>query len=176
MSFGRFVIKHLVSLLPPTRVYALKAHLWRLAGVRVSTSARIVSTVSFYTNGNIFIGDRTFIGEETTLVSGDADILIGDDVDIAPRVLIVGGSHEIDMIGPRSAGTEVSRRIEVQNGVWIGASSTVLGGVTIGKKAVIAAGSVVNQDVPPFSMVAGVPARVVKVWDETSGKWLAKNK
>lgn len=169
MSFRHYAVKQLVSLLPPTRAYALKAKLWRIAGIKISPSARIVSSASFLTSGDVMIGERTYIGEEVMFVSGEADIVIGNDVDIAPRVLLVAGTHEIDMLGPRSAGHGLSKPITVHHGVWIGANSTVLGGVSIGTKAVVAAGSVVNRDVPPYSLVAGVPAIVIRVYNEVTG-------
>lgn len=169
-SFGRYVVSHLVSLLPATRAYALKARLWSIADIEVAPSARLVSSVSFHTSGHICIGERTFIGHEVMFVSGEAEIVIGSDVDIAPRVLFAAGTHAINMVDPRSAGPGLSKSIRVHDGVWIGANCTVLGGVTIGKKAVVAAGSLVNRDVPSYSLVAGVPAKVIKCWDEITGK------
>jgi acetyltransferase-like isoleucine patch superfamily enzyme len=168
-SAVRYVVGRLVSLLPPTRAFKLKAQLWRLAGIQVSPSARIVSSACFHTNGRISIGQRTFVGHEVLFVSGEADINIGNDVDIAPRVLFAGGTHEIDLSGPRSAGLGLSKPITVSDGAWIGAHSTVLGGVTIGKKAVIAAGSLVNRDVPAYSLVGGVPCRMIRMLNEPVG-------
>jgi maltose O-acetyltransferase len=162
-SAVRYVVSRFVSLLPPTRAFRLKARFWRLAGIQVSPSAQIVSSVCFHTSGRISIGQRTFVGHEVLFVSGKADINIGSDVDIAPRVLFVAGTHQIDMIGPRSAGVGLSKPITVSDGVWIGANSTVLGGVTIGKNAVVAAGSLVNRDVEPYSLVGGVPCRVIRM-------------
>lgn len=75
------------------------------------------------------------------------------------------------MLVPRSAGLGLSKPITVHDGVWIGASSTMLGGITIGKKSVVAAGSLVNRDVQAYSLVAGVPAKVDKIWDEATGNW-----
>jgi len=169
-SVGRYVVSHLVTLFPPTRAYALKARLWNIAGIKVSLSARLVSSASFHTSGDICIGERTFIGHEVMFVSGESDIVIGRDVDIAPRVLFAAGTHMIDMVASRSAGPGLSKPITVHDGVWIGANSTILGGVTIGKKAIVAAGSLVNRDVPPYSLVAGVPARVIKSWNEADGR------
>ena len=73
-----------LSVLPPTRAYGFKAKLWRFAGIRVSPSARIVSSVSFLTSGLIEIGERTFIGHDVMFTSGTADIVVGSDVSIAP--------------------------------------------------------------------------------------------
>ena len=75
------------------------------------------------------------------------------------------------MADSRSAGPGLSKPITVHDGAWIGANCTVLGGVTIGKKAVVAAGSLVNHDVPAYSLVAGVPAKVIKYLDEITDKY-----
>jgi len=133
----------------------------------VALSARLVSSASFHSSGRITIGERTFLGHNVMFLSGDANILIGNDVDVAPGVLFAAGTHEIDMVGPRTAGRAFSKPIVVQDGVWIGANSTVLGGVTIGRKALVASGSLVNRDVPPYSVVAGVPCKVIKLWNKS---------
>jgi maltose O-acetyltransferase len=172
MSAAQYIVGRIVSLLPPTRVYRLKARLWNLAGIAVAPSAMIVSSACFSTSGRISIGERSYIGEEVLIVSGEAPIVIGNDVDIAPRVIIVAGAHEIDMQGPRSAGRTHSKPITVHDGVWIGAGSTVLGGVAIGNKAVVAAGSVVTRDVPPYCLVAGVPAKITRKWDVATARWV----
>jgi maltose O-acetyltransferase len=77
-------------------------------------------------------------------------------------VFIGTGTHQIDPIGSHSAGTGVSRDVVIGDGVWLGACSTILPGVSVGAKAVVAAGAVVTHDVPPRSLVAGIPARVIK--------------
>ena len=85
-------------------------------------------------------------------------ISIGEDCAIAERVVIRdSNSHKI-----LYDGYSVSAPIEIGNHVWIGMNSIIVPGVTIGDGAVIAAGAVVNRDVPPKTLVAGVPARVVR--------------
>ena len=85
-------------------------------------------------------------------------IEIGEDCVISERVLIRdSNNHTIER-----EGFEKSKPVKIGNHVWIGMGAMVLSGVTIGDGAVIAAGAVVNQDVPAHSLVAGVPARVVR--------------
>ena len=63
---------------------------------------------------------------------------------------------------PEKRGDTICKPIRIGNDVWIGANVTVVGGVTIGEGAIVAAGAVVTKDVPPRTVVAGVPAKVIK--------------
>ena len=165
---GKTIMLQLVNLFfsitPLTRGYGLRARLLRIAGVDCHNSARIVSSCRI-TILNLSIGDDTFIGHQV-LVSGNgtSKITIGNDVDIAPRVVILSGTHEIDMQGNHSAGECVGKPVWIQDGVWIGSNSTVLPGVTIGRKAVIGAGSVVVHDIPAFCVADGNPCKPIKQW------------
>lgn len=161
MAFRRYFINQVVAYLPPTRAYALKAKLWRFAGVDISPDARIVSSVQIWTSGLVSIGADTFIGHETMIVGGGAAVQIGDRCDIAPRVLFVTGTH-LDGNLERAAGPGISLPIEVGDGAWIGAGSTILGGVKIGDGAIVGAGSLVNSNVAAQTVVAGIPCRFIK--------------
>ena len=167
----RFLVHRILRLLPSTRLYRIKVALYRWAGIDIAATARVVSSVSIIGPGEVSIGLDTFIGHECMLVSAGAGIYIGANVDIGPRVFIGTGTHEVDMSGLHSAGKGTSVAIVVEDGVWIGAGSLVLPGVVIGFKAVIAAGSVVTRDVPPFVVAAGVPCRVVKRWSPAMRAW-----
>jgi len=165
---GKTVVLQLVNLFfpitPLTRWYQLRARLLRIAGVDCHRSARIVSSCRIVFL-NISIGEDTFIGEQV-LISGNetAKITIGNYVDIAPRVVIISGTHEIDMIGDHSAGAGKGAPVWIQDGVWIGANSTIVPGITIGRKSIIGAGSVVVSDIPPFCVAVGNPCRPIKKW------------
>ena len=137
----------------------------KIAGVDCNKSARIISSCRIVTV-NIQIGEDSFIGHKV-LISGSqtSRISIGNNVDIAPRVVILSGSHEIDMIREHSAGEGYGADVFIEDGVWIGANSTILPGVTIGKKSVIGAGSVVNKNIPPYCIAAGNPCKPIKFWN-----------
>jgi acetyltransferase-like isoleucine patch superfamily enzyme len=157
-----YFINFIFKFLPPTRLFRIKCNLLRWAGGEVSLTARIVSSVRIYTTGRVVIGDDTWLGHEVMMTGGDGLIEIGSKCDVGPRVVFASGTHEIDALSDRVAGLGYSMPIKVSDGVWIGVGAIILGGVTIGRSAVVAAGAVVNKDVPPFSLVAGVPARIVR--------------
>lgn len=81
---------------------------------------------------------------------------------IAPFVYIVDSDHGINLGTPMNLQKNISRPILIGSDVWIGAHSIILSGVKIGDGAVIAAGSVINQDVPANTIVGGVPAKIIK--------------
>lgn len=172
---GKTVVLQLVNMLfsitPLTRWYGMRSRLLRFAGVNCDVSARIVASCRIVAL-NVTIGEDTFIGHQT-LISGNetAKITIGNNVDIAPRVVIVSGTHEIDMQGAHSAGEGKGAPVWIQDGVWIGANSTVTPGVTIGRKSIIGAGSVVVSDIPPFCVAVGNPCRPVKRWSQETNSF-----
>jgi acetyltransferase-like isoleucine patch superfamily enzyme len=160
-----FVMHLLMTFMPPTRCFALKRVLLRWAGAEVGMNVRVVSNVRFYLTGHLVIGDDTWIGHEALIVGGDADVVIGSRVDIAPRVCLVSGSHELFTAKDRSAGKGYSLPIVIEDGAWLGVSSTILGGITVGRCGVVAAGALVNCNVRQNCMVGGIPARELKVFD-----------
>lgn len=168
LSMRRYLANALCGLFPPTRGYPVKAWIWRRAGVDAHPTAMIVSSVRIQTSGPVRIGPRSFLGHQTLLVGGDAAIEIGADVDISTRVVLMTGSHEIDVAGPRTAGKGVSGPITIGSGAWLGVNTTVLGGISIGEKALIAAGSVVTQSIPARTVAAGVPCAVKRPLDRAA--------
>lgn len=106
----------------------------------------------------IDLGDRLFVNRGT-LITAHADIHIGDDVLIGPYVVINSGNHNYsDLIQPISSQGHKADPITIGNDVWLGAHSVILRGVKVGDGAVVAAGAVVIEDVPPRTLVAGIPA------------------
>jgi acetyltransferase-like isoleucine patch superfamily enzyme len=101
------------------------------------------------TNARVSIGDYAFIAHDVILADGFAS---------APR-------DAETVVSAYSSASVGLREIVLAENVWIGARATLLGGANIGQGAIVGAGAVINGDVPPFSVVAGNPARVVKVID-----------
>ncbi|HEY8370537.1 MAG TPA: acyltransferase [Thermodesulfobacteriota bacterium] len=111
------------------------------------------------------VGDRVFLGHQLT-VSVAERVTIGSDVLVSDRVMIADNDgHPLDP-ARRAAGHPVAaadvRPVRIEDGAWIGTRAVILKGVTVGRGAVVASGSVVTRDVPPYSVVAGNPARVVR--------------
>lgn len=117
----------------------------------------------------ISIGQDCLIGEYT-VVRGQGGVTIGDRVYTSPMVQILAVNHKFD--DPELSFVQqgiTARGIVVEDDVWIGSGAIVTDGVRVGRGAVIAAGSVVTRDVPPHTVVAGVPARVVRDIDRGEG-------
>jgi acetyltransferase-like isoleucine patch superfamily enzyme len=147
------------SFLPETRSFDMKRRLLRWCGAEIGLNVRICSSVVVRGVGNLKISSDTWIGHDVRINSG-ACVCIGRCVDIGPQVFIGTGTHQIDPLGDHSAGQGKNLDIIIDDGVWLGAGSLILPGVTIGRKAVVAAGAVVTKNVPEMSLVAGVPAVV----------------
>ena len=158
----------LVLPLPILAGSRLRAAALRLAGFRVGRGVTLGSMPRLFGNGPITerltIGDHCFFNVGTTIELG-APVRIGDWVTFGPDVMLLTTTHEIGQPDHRCS-TRVLGAIEVGDGAWIGARALVLPGVTIGRGAVIGAGSLVLHDVEPNTLVAGVPARVMRELDE----------
>lgn len=119
--------------------------------------------------GDVSIGKRSIIGIGNVIIG---PIFIGNDVMLAQNVVLSGLNHGYENVELPPSKQDVSRGlIRIEDGVWIGANSVVTAGVTIGKHAVIGAGSIVTRDIPAFSVAVGNPAKVVKVFNSELGKW-----
>lgn len=110
----------------------------------------------------ITIGDRTGIGARAFL-AGQGGIAIGNDVITGPNIQIFSENHNFSNLELTIKEQGVTKQaVVIGNNCWLGGSITILAGVTIGDGCIIAAGSVVTKSVPANSIVAGVPAKVVK--------------
>jgi len=130
-----------------------------LIGKKVDDSFLLIPP--FYTTGgaDIRVGRNVFINQNCTFYDlGGLDI--ADDVMIGPNVSIITSSHPIEPARRRDA--VIAKPIVIERNVWIAAGATIIGGVTIGENAVVAAGAVVTKDVPPNTLVGGNPARVIR--------------
>ena len=109
------------------------------------------------------IGKDVFIGEDLIISDNihDKNVFIGNRVSIGPRVtLVTSSAPNLSMIRPYVK--VVNGKIRIEDDAWIGAGAIILPNVTIGRGAVVGAGAVVTKDVPPYTVVVGVPAREIK--------------
>ena len=121
-----------------------------------------------YTYRTIEVGDDVHILHGACLMASESAITIGNKVMLAPHVTIVGGDHNTSVVGRFMFDVKVKRpeddrAVTIEDDVWVGTGVIVLKGVRIGRGAIVAAGSVVTREVPPYTVVAGVPARVISV-------------
>ena len=115
----------------------------------------------FYTDcgKNITLGERVFINEGCCF-QDQGGIEIGDDCLIGQQVVIATLNHDLKSEYRKDM---LPQKVKIGKNVWIGAHATILPGVTIGDNAVIAAGAVVNKSVAKNTVVAGVPAKIIKI-------------
>ena len=137
-----------------------RSRLLRLAGLTLGRDARVLSGV-FFNSHQVEIGDASFLGQGGHVDGTAAWIRIGRNVSIGPCVRLVTSTHEVGDPGAR-AGTLVGLPIGIGDGCWIGASSTIIGGVQIAAGCIVAAGAVVTRSTEANGLYAGVPARRIK--------------
>lgn len=120
--------------------------------------------------GEITIGNHTRIGLGNTIIG---PVMIGNNVILAQNIVISALNHNFEDVSMtiNQQGVKTDQII-IEDNVWIGANSSVLAGVHIGEHVVVGAGSVVTKDIPPFSVVVGNPARILKVYDHKEQRWI----
>jgi acetyltransferase-like isoleucine patch superfamily enzyme len=119
--------------------------------------------------GDVIIGNRTKIGLSNTVIG---PVSIGNDTRLAQNITLSGLNHNYeDITCPIFKQGVSTAPIIIEDDTWLGANVVVLAGVTIGKHSIIAAGSVVTKNVPPYSVVAGNPARLIKQYDFNTKQW-----
>jgi acetyltransferase-like isoleucine patch superfamily enzyme len=118
--------------------------------------------------GGAELGEGLIVGNNSNIgpycyVGCSGGIRIGNNVLMAPRCSLFAENHNVDDIAHALKEQGVKRApIEIEDDCWIASHSVILAGVTIGRGSVVAAGSVVTRSMPPYSIIAGVPARVIK--------------
>lgn len=134
---------------PPYRSFSLGDH-------------SVIESFSCINNavGDVIIGDHTRIGLHNTIIG---PVTVGSHVNLAQGITITALNHNFENPEQRIDEQGVSTKdVVIGDDVWVGTNAVILPGVTIGEHCVIAAGAVVTKDVPPHSLVAGVPAKVIK--------------
>jgi acetyltransferase-like isoleucine patch superfamily enzyme len=148
----------IVELNTATDANEIRAKLGEITGTTIDDNTTVFTP--FYTNLGRFIklGKNVFINHLCSFLDLGG-ITIEDEVMIGPRVSITSENHSAD-ISTRK--TLIPAKVVIKKNAWIGAGVTILPGITIGENAVVAAGAVVTKDVPANTVVAGVPAKIIK--------------
>ena len=159
------VVNHTLKLSPDlntsTDTEQIRKLLSEITGCEIDKSTTIF--IPFYTNfgRHIRIGKNVFINHACTFLDLGG-ITIEDDVQIGPKVNIITENHPVD---PSQRKMLNLKSVLVKRNAWIGAAATILPGVTVGENAIVAAGAVVHRDVAANTIVGGIPARTIKVFD-----------
>ncbi len=126
---------------------------------------------SVYTFNTISLGFDVALGVPPVLLAANFEIHIGNKVMFGPYVTLIGGGHNTAEVGRFMFDVKTKRPgddrgIVIGDDVWVGVRAIILRGVRIGRGSIVGAGAVVTRSVPPYSVVVGSPARVVKFrWD-----------
>lgn len=148
----------LAKLNTSTNTDEVRVYLSKIIGTAVDASTTVFPP--FHTNfgRHIFLGKNIFINHACSFLDLGG-ITIEDDVMIGPRVNITSEDHPTDVAKRK---TLVPGAVLIKKNAWIGAGATILPGVTVGENAVVAAGAVVRHDIPPNTVVGGIPAKLLK--------------
>lgn len=138
--------------------FKIKSDLLRCMGYKIGHNTRIVGPI--ICNGKLDVGDNCWIGANF-VVRGNGSVHLGNSIDVGPDVAFLTGTHRVGNV-TRRAGLGYNCEIYVGDGCWIGAKSTFVNHVFVGKSSVIAACACVCKDVPENVIVGGVPARIIK--------------
>ena len=162
MKAFRFTVQDKIweyNQLKPSQVQERRDFLAKIFG-KIGEKCNILPPFKCDYGFHIEVGENFFANYNFIVLDGNY-VRIGDNVWIAPNVGIYAAGHPLD-VEDRIGGEEYAFPVTIGDNVWIGGGVTIIGGVTIGRNAVVAAGSVVIRDVPPDTLVAGNPARVIR--------------
>ncbi len=126
----------------------------------------------YFSYRTISVGNDVLIGPGARIYSSDSTITFGNKIMLGPGVSIVGGDHNTSMVGAfmRDVTQKLPENdlpVVIEDDVWIGSNAIILKGVTIARGSIVAAGAVVTKSFPPYSIIGGVPARLLKPrWPE----------
>lgn len=161
--------------------YYLRDKIMREVFGSVGDNSMVEQPILIDYGAHIHIGDNFYANYDCIFMDA-AEIRIGNDVLIGPRVSLLTTSHPVGAKARRS-GLEYALPITIEDDVWIGGNTTVLPGVRIGKASIIGAGSVVTGDIPSGVMAVGNPCRVLRrlteddniYWDEKVQEYYREN-
>ncbi len=157
-----YLIRWIFKFIPDSRGHKLKSKLLRWAGAKVGKNVEIMSSAKIIGNFNLEIGDGVFIGHEALIFGPKGShIIIEDYAKLGSRTIVVTGTHRFSPDGNCIEKEGIWQDVRICKGAVCSTHTIVLPGKTIGKMSHAAAGSVITHDVPEYTRVAGVPAKVI---------------
>lgn len=156
--FACFLINHFFL---GTHFFSIKRALLIFGGIPCGKGSKMVGPIYIGGVSKLSIGENVWIGKNISIL-GNGEVVLGNNIDIAPEVAFTTGSHNISSDMNRRAGEGVSFKIVVEDGTWIGVRTTIMGNTTIGKGAVIGACSLVNKDISGDGVYVGIPVKLIK--------------
>lgn len=152
--FTYYVLNYIVNYIP---FWWLRHFYYKICGMKICGGSFINMSQIVIFPHKIIIGNHSHINR-SCLLDGRGGIKIGSKVSISFKVNLLTGSHL-----PNSNDFKyVVKPIIIEDFVWIGCGATILPGVTIGRGSVVSAGSVVTRDIPPMTIVGGIPAKILR--------------
>lgn len=141
--------------------------------IKIGNNTAICSFTTIETAGGyISLGNNIVVGEYST-IQGQGGVVIEDNVLLASHVHFISNHHEYtDISIPIKYQRNISKRITIMEDTWIGINVTILSGVTIGKHCIIGSGSIVNCDIPDYSVAVGNPVRILKRYNFEKNDWV----
>jgi acetyltransferase-like isoleucine patch superfamily enzyme len=127
----------------------------------------IFDSNGYYDFEFIEVGDYVSINKNAIFMATESSIIIGNKVMIGPNVTIIGGNHNPSQLGKfmydvHEKRDEDDQDVIIEDDVWVGCGAIILKGVRIGRGSIVAAGALVNKDVLPYNIVAGIPANTIR--------------
>jgi maltose O-acetyltransferase len=153
-QFYFYLFNRFISYVPFHRI---RLFFYKIMLGNLGKSTGILMGVEVRKPGNIFIGNHVSINRKVLLDGRGGKLVIGNNVDIAQETNIWTLEHDVHDDYHTSKGADVV----IEDYVWIASRCTILPGVRIGKGAVVASNSVVTKDIPPMTIVGGIPARII---------------
>ena len=119
---------------------------------------------AFYSYPNVEVGDDVCIGTGAVFLASESKIIVGNKVMFGPNVTVVGGRHNTSVVGKYMYDVHEKRPnddldVIFDDDVWVGSCTVILMGVRVGRGSIVAAGTLVNKNVPPYTVVGGIPAK-----------------
>jgi len=169
MKFLIFKIISTFHLLASKSLDRVLMYMYRSQFAACGKNVHFYPLESYFFYKTIEIGNNVYIGPGAMFLASDSSIIISDKVLFGPKVSIIGGNHAAHIIGKFMFDYRISDKLTsddqpviIETDVWVGSGSYILNGVTIGRGAIVAAGAVVTKNVPPYALVGGIPAKIIK--------------